>query len=113
MKGNNMSENNRKDFEAEEDIYKDAPGLDPDLEWKEGPIDEAPAEEVPAERIGDFIVRGGDEVVKYVGTDMVVVIPEGITKIDSFFLEGKHQYRIVCFSFHTMNRGTHNRGGVF
>ena len=89
MKGNNMSENNRKDFEAEEDIYKDVPGLDPDLEWKEGPIDEAPAEEVPAERIGDFIVRGGDEVVKYVGTDMVVVIPEGITKIDSFFLEGK------------------------
>ena len=48
-----------------------------------------PAEEAPAERIGDFIVRGGDEVVKYVGTDMVVVIPEGITKIDSFFLEGK------------------------
>ena len=28
-----MSENNKKDFE--EDIYKDAPGLDTDLEWEE------------------------------------------------------------------------------
>ena len=50
--------------------------------------DTSPVEEVPAERIGDFMVRNG-EAVEYVGEDTVVYIPEGITKIDSFFLEGK------------------------
>ena len=51
--------------------------------------DTSPVEEVPAERIGDFMVRNGNEAMEYVGTSTVVVIPEGITKIDSFFLEGK------------------------
>ena len=48
----------------------------------------SPAEE-PTARIGDFMVRNGNEAMEYVGTSTVVVIPEGITKIDSFFLEGK------------------------
>ena len=57
--------------------------------------DTSPVEEVPTERIGDFMVRNGNEAVKYAGkdyagTDTVAVVPEGITKIDSFFLEGKH-----------------------
>ena len=52
--------------------------------------DTSPVEEVPADRIGDFMVRNGNEVVEYVGTSTIIVIPEGITKIDSFFLEGKH-----------------------
>ena len=52
--------------------------------------DTSPVEEEPAERIGDFIVRNGNEVVEYVGTSTIIVIPEGITKVDSFFLEGKH-----------------------
>ena len=51
--------------------------------------DTSPAEEASAKRIGDFMVRNGNEAVEYVGTSTVVVIPEGITKIDSFFLEGK------------------------
>jgi len=52
--------------------------------------DTSPVEEVPADRIGDFMVRNGNEVVEYVGTSTIIVIPEGITKVDSFFLEGKH-----------------------
>ena len=52
--------------------------------------DTSPIEEASAERIGDFMVRNGNEAVEYVGTSTVVVIPEGITKVDSFFLEGKH-----------------------
>ena len=51
--------------------------------------DTSPIEEASVERIGDFMVRNGNEAVEYVGTSTVVVIPEGITKIDSFFLEGK------------------------
>lgn len=52
--------------------------------------DVPPVEEVPADRIGDFMVRNGNEVVEYVGTSTIIIIPEGITKVDSFFLEGKH-----------------------
>lgn len=52
--------------------------------------DTSPVEEEPAERIGDFMVRNGNEVVEYDGTSAIVIIPEGITKVDSFFLEGKH-----------------------
>ena len=87
-----MNENNMKDFELDElsdELYADAPGLDPELEWKEEAVTESPIEEASVERIGDFMVRNGNEAVEYVGTSTVVVIPEGITKIDSFFLEGK------------------------
>ena len=52
--------------------------------------DTSPVEEVSTERIGDFMVRNGNEVVEYVGTSTIIIIPEGITKVDSFFLEGKH-----------------------
>ena len=49
--------------------------------------DTSPVEE-PTARIGDFMVRNGNEIVQYVGTDEVAVIPEGMEKIESFFLEG-------------------------
>ena len=81
-----------KDFELDklsDELYADASGLDPELEWKEEAVTESPIEEASVERIGDFMVRNGNEAVEYVGTSTVVVIPEGITKIDSFFLEGK------------------------
>ena len=52
--------------------------------------DVSPVEEEPAERIGDFMVRNGNEVVEYVGTSTIIIIPEGITKIGLFFLEGKY-----------------------
>ena len=62
-------------------------------EWVFVPEEES--ENVPvslptAERMGDFMVRNGNEAVEYVGADKVAVIPEGITKIGLFFLEGKH-----------------------
>ena len=85
-----MNENHMKNFELDklsDELYADAPGLDPELEWKEEAVTESPIEEASAKRIGDFMVRKGNEAVGYVGTSTVVVIPEGITKIDSKLME--------------------------
>ena len=87
-----MNENHMKNFELDklsDELYADAPGLDPELEWEEETVTESPIEEASVERIGDFMVRNGNEVVEYVGTSTIVVIPEEFTSIAAFLVDGK------------------------
>ena len=84
-----MSENNKKDFE--EDIYKDAPGLDTDLEWEEEAyyldliyksIDDELCDSTEITDNGLEIKNG--VLLHYHGNETEVVIPDSITEIRAY-----------------------------